>query len=164
MALIENAPIVSMRRDRKGFKLEDGTWYSNFTPLEGVSMGDVVTFEYQTKGSFNNIKGSVKVIGGGGGSAPAASGGKPASSGGGWKQKKFPIAVDDGARAINRQNALAHAVNGIAVINTDATLHKWSDEKYAEEVIQLARRFEAYTTGDLDVAIGEAMAEADAAD
>jgi len=158
MPNIDNATIVSMRRDRKGFKLEDEQWYSSFSPMTNVNQGDVVSFEYTVKGNFKNIKGSVQVVGGTA-TAPASS--APASGGNKGYAKKggFPVGTDDMGRAINRQSAIKAAIDGLASITTDANLHKMSIEDYQADVIRLARYFEAYTTGDLDVSIGQALAE-----
>ena len=158
MPNIENAEVVSMRRDRKGFKLGDDTWYSAFNPIKNVERGDIVSFEYQTKGSFNNIKGAVVV----GGSADTGDGGSPAKSApakswGG--SKKFPVPVDDGVRAINRQSAVAQATVAMKDRFTDAQLHKMDADEFTTHVIEMARFYEAYTTGDLDVEIGTEMAE-----
>lgn len=153
---IESATIVSMRRDRKGFKLEDDSWYSSFNAISNVSQGDVVSFDYAKKGAFNNIKGAVTVVGGTA-SAPATASSKPSGGGNKWKGG-FPVPVDDMGRAINRQSAVAQAVNAMGHLHTTTNLTKLSNEDYADQVIDIARRLEAYTTGDLDTEIGKALA------
>ena len=155
MPNIESASVVSMRRDRKGFKLEDESWYSSFNAISNVNMGDVVSFEYVKKGNFNNIKGPVSVTGGSA-SAPTSSGGN--SNKGYSKRAGFPVATDDMGRAINRQSAIKAAIEGVKDTMTDANRHKLDVESYSDLVIDLARRFEAYTTGDLDTEIGKALA------
>jgi hypothetical protein len=158
---IENATVVSMRRDRKGFKLEDDSWYSSFTPIDNVNMGDIVTFNYAKKGAFNNIKGDIIVSSGGGGSASPAS--APASKA--PKYVGFPVPTDDKGRAINRQSAVAQAIKSLPLIFTSAALQKMDADSFSDHVIDLARRLEAYTTGDLDTEIGKALAaEAEADD
>ena len=75
--------------------------------------------------------------------------------GGGYKDKVFPIPALHGDRAIVRQNALARA--------TDLYIAARGGKPFELEastldlVIKLARKFEAYTAGDLDMA--EAMEE-----
>lgn len=75
--------------------------------------------------------------------------------GGGYKDKVFPIPALHGDRAIVRQNALARA--------TDLYIAARGGKPFELEastldlVIKLARKFEAYTAGDLDMA--EAMKE-----
>lgn len=164
MPRIDNAEIVSMRRDRKGFKLGDDTWYSSFNAIKNVERGDVVSFEFVTKGSFNNIKGDVSV-GEGGGTTSASD--KGTSGGSSWVKsapKKFPVAVDDSVRAINRQSAVAQATAAMKDRFTDAKLQKMPADEYTEHVIEMARFYEAYTTGDIDVELGTAMAEAESTD
>ena len=79
----------------------------------------------------------------------------PKSYGGGYKDKVFPIPALHGDRAIVRQNALARA--------TDLYIAARGGKPFELEtstldlVIKLARKFEAYTAGDLDMA--EAMEE-----
>ena len=79
----------------------------------------------------------------------------PKSYGGGYKDKVFPIPALHGDRAIVRQNALARA--------TDLYIAARGGKPFELEastldlVIKLARKFEAYTAGDLDMA--EAMKE-----
>ena len=75
--------------------------------------------------------------------------------GSGYKDKVFPIPALHGDRAIVRQNALARA--------TDLYIAARGGKPFELEastldlVIKLARKFEAYTAGDLDMA--EAMKE-----
>jgi hypothetical protein len=89
---------------------------------------------------------------------PAATAGYKPSSGG-YRDKVFPIPALHGDRAIVRQNALARA--------TDIYIAARGGKPFELEgstldlVISFARKFEAYTAGDLDMA--EAMLESDAA-
>ena len=79
----------------------------------------------------------------------------PKASYGGYKEKVFPIPALHGDRAIVRQNALARA--------TDIYIAARGGKPFDLEastldlVIQFARKFEAYTAGDLDMA--EALQE-----
>lgn len=132
----------------------NGKWYS--TKPEWLSVvpnqGDTVEFD---DGGRNYIK-KLRVVGGGG-STPTAT--TPASSeqttelpphymiAKGYMNKiqTFPIPADHPDRAITRQNALTNAVNYAC-----STMDKDSPSTVSE-VIEIARMFEAYTTGDLDV-------------
>lgn len=114
-------------------------WWKGPDPVTGME----VTFD---DGGRNYIKG-FKVSSSG--SAPAPTGGSSSPAPARRYEKTFPIAALDPARAINRQNALTNAVNycsqGEAQVSPD-------------EVIDVARMFEAYTTGDLDAQeVEEAM-------
>jgi hypothetical protein len=120
-----------------------GKWYSTkreWWKGNDPVVGDNVTFD---DGGRNYIK-NYKVSSG----APA-----PASGGGSAPprryEKTFPIAALDPSRAINRQNALTNAVN---FVTTTAV-----PEASPDDVIQVARLFEAYTTGDLDAEEAQAM-------
>ena len=79
----------------------------------------------------------------------------PKASYGGYKDKVFPVPPLHGDRAIVRQNALARA--------TDIYIAARGGKPFDLEastldlIIQFARKFEAYTAGDLDMA--EAMKE-----
>ena len=81
--------IVSQRRDRKGFKLDDDEWYSSFETLSGVDLGDVVEFEYVAKGRWKNIKGKINKVSGGSGSSSGGGGEPPA-------RKNFNVGVEVG--------------------------------------------------------------------
>jgi len=131
------------------FQLEgDDKWYGVFNAADlTATSGDFVSFTYAQKGRWNNVKGKVTGSGGSGSAAPS-SGGKaaPRVTGG----RTFPVRGTAPERTINRQNALTNAVN----------LCK-DHGSTPEEVIEVARKFEAYTCGDLDLA--EALTELDEA-
>jgi hypothetical protein len=73
-------------------------------------------------------------------------------SSGGWssRDKVFPIPALHGDRSIVRQNALARATDLYIAARGGKPFEL--DESSTELVIALARRFEAYTAGDLDMA------------
>lgn len=138
-----NGVVEAVRKDGKGLCV-DGQWYSSFNPIAGVSRGDTVSFTYAEKGSFKNIKGTVRG-GTGGSAAPAAASAAPA----GRKFGGFPIDVKDGQRSIIRQNALTNARELVSSV----TGAKKVDEAMVAEIIAVARKFEAYSTGDLDIEV-----------
>ena len=134
--------IEVVARTGKSFKLEgDSRWFSVFSPSDlQAQRGDYVEFEFTQKGNFNNAK-VVKASSGGGqqpqqqsGSGNAAP--KPAPQG-----RTFPVGLLAPERTINRQNALTNAV----------TFVKDNAEATVDDVLEIARKFEAYTTGDLDL-------------
>jgi len=55
--------VASLKRDRKGLKLEDGEWYSNgFMPeINHVGVGDKVKITYKVNGSYKNYE-TVEVL------------------------------------------------------------------------------------------------------
>lgn len=46
--------IKSVKKDKKGFQLDDGKWYTGFKELN-VSKGQHVQFDYTVNGDFRNI-------------------------------------------------------------------------------------------------------------
>lgn len=155
--------IETMSRDGKRFKLEGGEeWYSAFSASQvpkGTDRGMFVKFSYvETNKSgtiYCNIKGNVTVEEApatvSGGSGPAAPRAVAAGA------KTFPVGPLHPDRSIIRQNSLGHAVE--AIYHTS-----WDDystiEEYADRIIEMARKFEAYSAGDLDMAVAmEALEE-----
>ena len=133
----------------------NGTWIKCGFKYPGVQVGYEVEFD-GISGTYGVETKSVNVLKKGGGTpAPAkeASVSAPKAVYGG--SKVFPIPALHGDRAIVRQNALARA--------TDLYIAARGGKPFELEggnldfVISLARKFEAYTAGDLDMA--EAMAE-----
>lgn len=120
--------IEAVKKDNKAIKV-GGVWYSSFLPMPPMNAGDEVTFDYTEKGPYKNIKGSVSV-------SKTGDGGVVGSS----SVKKVGAIILDRDRAIIRQNALTAAVNlcSNSVIGTDA-------------IITYAKKFEAYTSGDMDL-------------
>lgn len=121
---------------------KEDSWFSVFSEsqLGGASIGDGVGFTYVEKEKdgrvFLNIKGNVSVKNPGIVPAPAAI---PLVS----KQKTGEPSLSKD-RLILRQNALT---------NANTTLK--NDSPSPEEVIKVARLYEAYTSGDLDLALAE---------
>ena len=115
-------------------KLEDNeTWYNSQYEIN-CSKGQEVTFEDMGKKYVNNLK----VVGGGGAAAPSGASSAPATAG-------MPSDKD---RMIIRQNSLSHAVNSLAY----SILSDLEDNRDAvtDEIIRIARKFEEYSSGDLD--------------
>ena len=138
----------------------DGEWYACGFTDPRVSAGDVIAFSF-TEGKYGKEidKGTIMKTG----AAPAAPtytatvtpAPKSAAPVG---NRPFPIPPLHGDRAIIRQNALSHAARlmasfGIATDKED--LPDW--DKTAELVIHVARKFEAYACGDLDVEMAKKM-------
>lgn len=120
-----------------------GKWYS--TKPEWlkvvVNKGDNVEFD---DGGKNYIK-QLKVVGGNTGSYPNDSvAPKQAAFG-------FPLSATDKGRAINRQNALTNAVNLMGTFLSCGKKLPTSLTDSANEVVEVARIFESYTTGDSDM-------------
>jgi len=73
--------------------------------------------------------------------------------------KVFPIPPLHGDRAIVRQNSITNAVKAADNYLRGEDSTPSNLDEYAEFIIQLARKFEAYSCGDLDLAAAEQMTE-----
>jgi hypothetical protein len=80
--------------------------------------------------------------------APAKAYGAPA--------KVFPIPPLHGDRAIVRQNSITNATKAVCdYFNSNHGIN--TSDEYADLIIQVARKFEAYSCGDLDMQAAEEM-------
>lgn len=150
-----NGVVESVSRTGKQIKV-NGEWYGAFAPasLNGAAAGSTVRFtSVKSKdGQYNNIKGSVTVVGGGAATPAAGEGSAPRSAAPaasyGRSSIAFPLPPLDGQRVIVRQNALGHATKLVV----EAGYHSGEDSNAsADLIIELARKFEAYVAGDLDL-------------
>ena len=144
----------------------NGNWVKCGFKTHGASVGDEVEFDGNT-GTYGMETKAVNVIRRGVGAAPSAgvtsstATAAPAKSygGGGFKEKVFPIPALHGDRAIVRQNALARATDIFIAARGGKPFEL--DESTFTLVIGFARKFEAYTAGDLDMAQAEAESAAE---
>jgi hypothetical protein len=140
----------------------NGNWVKCGFKTHGASVGDEVEFDGNT-GTYGMETKAVNVIRRGVGAVPSA--GVTSSTAaptplttygkGVYKEKVFPIPALHGDRAIVRQNALARATDIFIAARGGKPFEL--DESTFTLVISFARKFEAYTAGDLDMA--EAVAE-----
>jgi hypothetical protein len=143
--------IEYVKADGKSFKMDDGKWYSvfNSASMSGATKGDFVEFNYVENGAFNNIKGSVKKGKAPADRAPTGAGvmeaGKPYTNTRGFVEKQFPVPALHPDRSIIRQNSLSHATSIVCQMTAFGDC-----EEAARRTIEIARMFEAYSTGDLD--------------
>lgn len=151
--------VEAVKRDRKGFKLDDGspdgTWYNNgFKTLpEEVQRGAEVVVEVKPETTFwqkvevtgGSPKPSQGQSRGNGASAPAQDLPKHYFVAKGYAnlRKEFPLKHDHPDIAIIRQNALTNANALVA--------SQGLQDMDPQQVIAIAREFEAYTTGQMDV-------------
>lgn len=146
---------------KKAYSIQaDGTWYSYGFKKPAFEEGDEVNFTYteDTYGKKVDVA-TVRVINKGGStptpSASAEAPTAPPARSYGPPAKVFPIPPLHGDRAIVRQNSLTNAVNLCKeFFGEDGNL-----EDRANIVIGIARMFEAYSCGDLDVEQAKAMME-----
>jgi hypothetical protein len=165
--------IEARARNGKGLKIGED-WYTAFKAAqvpEGIQKGDTVEFEYEevNRGgaTFFNIKGDVKLVSSGGESKSSASSGGSRSSGNSRSgdgrgsidgdsyrkrsMKFFPVPHDDVDLPIIRQNSLTQANSLVASLVKQENFDLPSDPfEAAELVVEIARIFEAYSTGQGD--------------
>lgn len=162
--------IEVMGKDNKRFKIGE-EWFSAFSisQMNDVKLHDSVTFTYTTtvkgENTYNNIKGNVTrnppgTVGATEASSPSAASAAPPRASSSYSKGAFPVPALDGSRSIIRQNALTQA-NTAASNYYGLTGFNSSDfptaETYADHIIELARKFEAYSAGDLDAKLIEDM-------
>jgi hypothetical protein len=122
-------------------------------------IGDTVDFQYTENTYGKNVDlASVRLLSKGEG-ASAISGVVVGGSSPGPKAysnpaKVFPIPPLHGDRAIVRQNSITNAVKAVAdILDSD----DMNIDLYVDTIISVARKFEAYSCGDLDAAYAEEM-------
>ena len=144
--------IEALTKDGKGF-LIDGQWYKCFTPaMMKATKGDFVSFSYKQVEkdgrTYNNVSG---VVGGSGVSGTTPNSGtvsKVASATASPSRDPLMLPVLlTRERAIIRQSSLAQAVN----YGTYSGGPSGNQVMSVEEIIKVAREFEAYASGDLDI-------------
>lgn len=138
----------------------NGNWIKCGFKSHNANVGDEVEFDANT-GTYGVETKSVLIIRKGTGVAPPSTASAtpvvaaPKASYGGYKEKVFPIPPLHGDRAIVRQNALARATDIFIAARGGKPFDL--DESTLQMVIGFARKFEAYTAGDIDMQ--EAMQE-----
>jgi len=128
------------------FKGNDGQWYKLGFKKPQFAKGDEVEFEF-TSGKWGNEVTSVLSAPTADADAPVVATTAPAprkaygggTAGGGYSRGTFPIPPTDGQRSIIRQNSLSNSIKFF-----EANAMKPS----IDEVLRLAKTFEAYSAGD----------------
>lgn len=122
------------------------------------AIGDEVDFQYTENTYGKNVDlASVQMIKKGTGApTPSASTASPGKAPYSPPSKVFPIPLLHGDRAIVRQNSITNATKAVNDYITNVDTIDDLDT-YADLIIKIARKFEAYSCGDLDTAQAEAM-------
>lgn len=143
--------IKSVSGDGKRFKLDNEEWYGVYSAsMLKAKPGDTVGFDYASVDKagriFHNVKGNISILSA---SAPPAGGGTaaPAYS---RPDAILPVHMSKD-RCIIRQNSLTNAVAFCVYYAPDTKVS-------LDGVIAIAREFEAYSTGDADIAEAKALA------
>lgn len=120
----------------------DGEWYKCGFKKPRCGKGDNVTFTF-TEGTYGKeVDGEVSSSGGG---VEARAPSTPAVASG--RHGGFPIGPLDGQRSIIRQNCQTNARELYMHFNPEPAM---PISAIVDEIILLARKFEAYSCGDLD--------------
>jgi hypothetical protein len=124
-------------------------------PTFGI--GDEIDFQFTENTYGKNVDlTSVQMIKKGSGVAPTTASASPAKAPYSPPAKVFPIPLLHGDRAIVRQNSITNATKAVCdYVGSKEDVATIQD--YAEIIIEIARKFEAYSCGDLDTAQAEAM-------
>ena len=132
----------------------DGNWYSSYLPsnVNGAAAGDLVTFSWKESEKvgpsgrpYLNIVGKVAKMGGATSTvgAPALPAALPAPSYSPPEEVGKPVLCRD--RCIIRQNAMTSAIALYTAVFRDGNVYHF------DNVLDLARKIEAYTSGDMEV-------------
>ena len=138
----------------------DGQWYKCGFTKPKCNEGDTIEVDVKetTYGTEITDPKNITVVGGGSVSVPSAS--APRSGGGasrGGYDRVFPVPALSPERAIIRQNALTNARELYVGSGDPKKLSAVDLNDAAHHIIEIARIFESYSTGDIDKAM--AMAE-----
>ena len=122
------------------------------------AIGDEVDFQYTENTYGKNVDmTSVQMIKKGTGApTPSAPSASPAKAPYSPPTKVFPIPLLHGDRAIVRQNSITNATKAVCDY-LDSNDDVATMQEYADLIIEIARKFEAYSCGDLDAQAAEAM-------
>jgi hypothetical protein len=123
------------------------------------AIGDEVDFQYTENTYGKNVDmTSVQMIKKGTGApTPSTSSASPAKAPYSPPAKVFPIPLLHGDRAIVRQNSITNATKAVSDYIGKDTSTAGNMEDYADFIIAMARKFEAYSCGDLDAQAAEKM-------
>jgi hypothetical protein len=132
-----------------------GTWVKHGFKNPKVNVGDEVEFDGES-GTYG-LEGKNVVVTKAGVGVPSSTATATAvrSAPPAYSARVFPIPPLHGDRSIIRQNALARSVDLFIAARGGKPFD--CDESSTKVIIHLARQFEAYTAGDIDLA--EATAE-----
>ncbi len=138
----------------------NGERYSYGFKKPTFKIGDTIDFQFTENTYGKNVDlTSVRLLSKGEGApATATVAGAPSKPSYG-AAKVFPIPPLHGDRAIVRQNSITNAVKAADNYLRGEDSTPSNLDEYAEFIIQLARKFEAYSCGDLDLAAAEQMTE-----
>jgi hypothetical protein len=124
------------------------------------AIGDEVDFQYTENTYGKNVDmASVQMIKkGAGGATPTPTTAIPGKAPYSPPTKVFPIPLLHGDRAIVRQNSITNATKAVNDYCGAGGDFPETIEEYTQVIIETARKFEAYSCGDLDAMAAEKLA------
>lgn len=140
--------------------MANGERFSYGFKKPAFAIGDEIDFQYTENAYGKNVDmASVQMIKKGAGApTPSASSASPGKAPYSPPAKVFPIPLLHGDRAIVRQNSVTNATKAVCDFAGWAGGDSPEDiDSYAEMIIAVARKFEAYSCGDLDAQAAEEM-------
>jgi hypothetical protein len=140
---------------KKTYSIKVGsTWINCGFKDPKVATGDSISCEVENTTYGMNTKAvSITSKGGGGAATPSA---MPVRTASVPSAKVFPVPALHGDRSIIRQNVLARATELFIAAHGNKQFELDLDN-VSEIIVALARKFEAYATGDLDLAAAQTL-------
>ena len=139
-----NGVVKAKSANKFGFGIMiNDKWYNSKSEIS-CNKGDEVEFDDGGKAYIRDLK-----VTKGGSGVTTSSGGSMVNKGAtgtSYARGVFPLAANDGSRSIVRQNSITNAVALYGQLGFKAE----SSEDAAYAVINIARIFEKYSSGDLD--------------
>jgi hypothetical protein len=132
-------------------EMADGQSFETGFKKPPASIGDTVSFEHSFAFRAEQVDMKTFRMGTGAGgisSAVSVAGTSLPKAFTGGRDRQFPVPLLHGDRSIVRQNALAHATRLVSSTLNGVNATKSQLMDYAGEVIDIARKFEAYSCGD----------------
>ncbi len=144
---MSSKPVTTKYGTKKTYSFKaDGDWYKCGFKVPPFKEGDEVTFKF-TEGTYGREVDMDSISIGGSASVPPARSGSTGSTASA-PRSAFPISPLDGQRSIIRQNCVTQA-RELYVGSKGGKVFDFTPAT-ADEVIAMARKFEAYAAGELD--------------
>lgn len=141
---------------KKAFSIKaNGEWYGYGFKKPAFSIGDEVDFQFSETAYGKQVDDkSVRTLSKAPAPAPA-----PAKAYGA-PAKVFPIPPLHGDRAIVRQNSITNATKMVTelLVANKAKMDAFSMSETADLIVNIARKFEEYSCGDIEAIAAEQMA------
>ena len=173
--IVDNVSIVKQVKTRFnpnapiwGITLTDGRVYEAGFNKPKVEAGSSVEFDLDPKWK-NQIQDGTLKVDGATPEPPKKSGGTKSGgySGGSKKESKpFPVPPTHGDRSIIRQNALTNARSMVTdlVVSEHYKDGSFDLDRVSDEILEVARKFEEYSAGDIERRAAEAKMKGEDSD